>query len=83
MKLKYVMFRYGNTMLPVVFPSILLHKDVKAAFSAHFRYAGLAPEVLETPSAGFVSFTNGKVNVYGESESLKLSSNKEDEKYIV
>ncbi len=75
MKSKYIVIRNAGTMrtsdAAIVFPELMKHSDVAAAFGGRDRVLG----------AGFVNvYLDGeiKVHVYGHSESLKIESRPAD-----
>jgi len=66
--LKYVML---NGCYPVLFPQAVVHRDVADSIGGR-----------KVTSAGFCQLVAGKVEVWGESISLRLSSQKEDASFI-
>lgn len=65
--------------IPVIFPDILVHKEVAERVGSCKMLRGVAKPV----SAGFVQFGNGgKVQAFGESESLGLASRPQDSEII-
>jgi hypothetical protein len=68
MEFKYIMFDNRLTEHHVMFANHITHSNMAFNLSA----AG------KPISAGFVRFVNGKLEAYGESISLKLTSRRED-----
>lgn len=65
--MKYVIFKKGDMIMPVVFSNHICHSEVNI--------------IEATPvSAGFVNIIN--YETYGHSESLNLKPHKEDSHYI-
>lgn len=66
MKIKYITFDTGYTEAIIVFPFILMHRDIQVPGT-----------VL---GAGFIELDNNKWICYGESVSLNVKSRVEDTK---
>lgn len=68
--MKYVIFKSGDLLKPIIFPDHISHCEITCKNS--------------TPiSAGFLTINNfGMVKVYGQSESLNLKPNEDDEKIL-
>lgn len=76
--MKYIMFReiiHGNLehQFPIIFPDEFVHSDI-AEFITNNKKGSIPI------SAGFITFS--EVDVSGESETLKLFANSDDEKTI-
>lgn len=93
-KLKYVMFECNGNMLPVLFPELLVHRDVAFGVEKAVAQSRYNPLMIGSISAGFVTVrlegNQGVANnetllvatAYGESESLGLKSEPEDSEII-
>ena len=82
--MKYVMFEcksegHPTLHVPVIFPEVLVHKDV-AEMIEHVKVQqdGPCSRWWQWPKAVSAGFISEDGVVYGESESLKLKSHKDD-----
>ena len=76
---KYIVFNGpGSGLFPVIFPPNVKHSMIASAM--HERYPGIEPV-----SAGFVSLSLASeyFNCYGESQSLKLGSDPEQDSSLI
>jgi hypothetical protein len=67
-RMKYIMFATVNGDAGVMFPSTINHDDM----AEMMRDAG------DPMSAGFIKLVDGKVVIYGRSESLNIDSDPTD-----
>ena len=69
---KYIIFKSNGLEIPVIFPPLLNHNEIKYGF-------------FEPISAGFCCFNllDKTVNVWGKSISLNLNSRKEDAEILI
>lgn len=72
MRAKYVMFDWGNSNVPILFPAHIGHDEIIKMVQS--VYSGVTPM-----SAGFISHNH---EVYGESHSTELKSKPEDSFWI-
>ncbi len=70
--MKYVVLLMDEGETPIIFPKRLLHEEIADAV-----------ENREVISAGFVRQTDGKIECYGESLGLELSSRGEDDTILI
>lgn len=83
MQCKYIILkgRHQDTgvdhELPVIFPNIMVHKEVAESLCRHEDFG-----FLQAVSAGFVSFTPRGPECHGRSESLNLNSRPQDSKVL-
>ena len=81
--MKYIMFEHkvkdtATTMIPVIFPNTLIHKDVAEAITEFHKKKYNAD--IKAVSAGEYNAQTGFA--FGKSESLGLSSGKDDTQVI-
>lgn len=73
--MKYIVVSNGQTEVIVVFPQMLVHKDMAMYVACNMATNhGWNPKEINVVSAGFVDTIGHKLECYGKSESLGVGS---------
>ena len=71
---KYIMFDNGYIRIPIIFPDCIKHSDMAAMLDS---------KLGKPITAGFVTLSDGKIATYGNSISLGLSSDKQEDTILI